>query len=463
MTSHRGRRLFIAGLLLLAVTVAADNLACNGTGMDWYTGMVGETPCTTYQKLRQICNSQYTVGIQNVNTPPDACTDQLSSCCCNNVAFALSMLCLNCQQNIGTGTGFDAGTGAYGFYLGTCSASRGLPKDIQTAVCNQGIKINDDLYGNGWGDGAWFYVFTRDTIIKDNLVANNNSFTHCASTTVNHTSSSLPISQSRTSASSSGTSLPNTNAPKTTSSLGAGPIAGIAIGGLAVVVGALLAWFFCFYKRRQPQRAGILEEPLGGRNMRQRDSVGVHDQSLVPTSYPYSNIPPTSAHTRGASDYFGGAPSASGFGPRSEAGGSSSPYSAAGSQTDPGFAGIGVGAAAMYNPYDTQSTSSGYPLTPRRRFHTAGQTSSSDLHVNDESPRPQAGLLPRKRPPTTPTSGERWESEEPFLEADELDLKRPAARSTRSGSERHLDAGPVDVSLSRSASGRLPPAYGDQL
>ncbi|KAJ7066330.1 hypothetical protein C8F01DRAFT_980952 [Mycena amicta] len=157
---HRRRRAGAgaAALLVLSAagTVAADNLACNGTGMDWYISMVGETPCTTYQKLRQICNSQYAVGIQNVNTPPDACSDQLSSCCCNNVAFALSMFCLNCQQNIGTGTGFDAGVGAYQDYLGTCNSATGLPSDIQKAVCNQGIKIDNDLYTNGWSDGAWF-------------------------------------------------------------------------------------------------------------------------------------------------------------------------------------------------------------------------------------------------------------------------------------------------------------------
>ncbi|KAJ7486640.1 hypothetical protein FB451DRAFT_1391541 [Mycena latifolia] len=158
-------RLVAPAALLLALVgrTRADNLACSGTGMDWYISMVGETPCQTYQKLRQICNSDYAVGVQNVNTPPDSCSDQVSSCCCNTVAFALSMLCLNCQQNIGNGTGYDAGVGAYQIYLnngGTTSCanpqSQKLPSDIQTAVCNKQIKIDDDLYSNGWSDGAWF-------------------------------------------------------------------------------------------------------------------------------------------------------------------------------------------------------------------------------------------------------------------------------------------------------------------
>ena len=35
-------------LAALAVRpVAADNLACSGTGMDWYINLVGEAPCTS--------------------------------------------------------------------------------------------------------------------------------------------------------------------------------------------------------------------------------------------------------------------------------------------------------------------------------------------------------------------------------------------------------------------------------
>ncbi|KAF7331835.1 hypothetical protein MKEN_00063600 [Mycena kentingensis (nom. inval.)] len=469
----RRRRIgLVAALSYATAAVAADNLACNGTGMDWYMDMVGETPCTTYQKLRGICNSQYAVGVQNVNTPPDSCSDQLSTCCCNNVAFALSMLCLNCQQNIGTSTGFDAGTGAYQLYLGGCSASTGLTKDIQSAVCNQKIKINDDLYSNGWGDGQWFYVFTRDTMIKNNIADNNNSFTHCASTTIN-TSSSLSGSKSSTS-NPSGTSLPSTGDGESTSSksVNGGAIAGAAVGGVVVIGALVAAWYFCFYRKRKPHRAGVLEEPLGAGGMRQRrDSTGVgildHDSRLVPTSYPYSD--------RGTSDYGNGSSS----GPRSDAGGSSSPYDSQ-SARNLGY-GVGLGAASaapqLYNPYgsDTSNSQGQYsgPLSPRRGFHTAGQASggsSSDLHGavmsaalggarSDDSPRPQAGPLPRKRrdPPI------RGASEEPFLEADEVAATAVAPSMLSSGSERHLDGGPVDVSLSRSPSGRLPPAYGEQM
>lgn len=57
--------------------VAQGNTTCKGTTLDWYTSVVKETPCmwiphlrvdhltktmigTTYQRLRQICNSNCT-------------------------------------------------------------------------------------------------------------------------------------------------------------------------------------------------------------------------------------------------------------------------------------------------------------------------------------------------------------------------------------------------------------------
>jgi hypothetical protein len=64
----------------------------------------------------------------------------------------------SCQQPIGNGTGYDAGKGAYQDYLGSCSNPQSfkLPTDIQTAVCNEKIKIANDIYSNGWEDGSWF-------------------------------------------------------------------------------------------------------------------------------------------------------------------------------------------------------------------------------------------------------------------------------------------------------------------
>jgi hypothetical protein len=76
------------------------------------------------------------------------------------------MLCLNCQQGVGTGingdNGIDAGIGAYQIYLSQATdtmchpnTNQSFPADIQTAVCNKAIKIEDNLYSLFWSDGPW--------------------------------------------------------------------------------------------------------------------------------------------------------------------------------------------------------------------------------------------------------------------------------------------------------------------
>ncbi|KAK0457441.1 uncharacterized protein EV420DRAFT_1271502 [Desarmillaria tabescens] len=144
--------------------LAQNHTQCVDNGSDWYTSVTGETPCRTYERLRKICNSNYAVGALNPKTPPDTCDDQVADCCCNSIAFGLSMLCLTCQQGIGSsGNGIDAGVGAYQLYLmhGTNSfctpnTNRSFTNDIQTAVCNNDIKIHHTLYGVFWGDGSWY-------------------------------------------------------------------------------------------------------------------------------------------------------------------------------------------------------------------------------------------------------------------------------------------------------------------
>jgi hypothetical protein len=139
----------------------------------------------------------------------------IAGCCCNSISYALVMLCLkwvcllllkgfedliaqySCQQGKGEGTdpGFDASefltpviqtfiwlirhrqlqgpmkstlVNAHRFLIKrnydkepsnamilTCQSFFSLPADIQTAVCNNKIKIFDDLYSLFWDTGAW--------------------------------------------------------------------------------------------------------------------------------------------------------------------------------------------------------------------------------------------------------------------------------------------------------------------
>ncbi|TFK81686.1 hypothetical protein K466DRAFT_531473, partial [Polyporus arcularius HHB13444] len=163
--------------------VYAGNTTCASNQLDWYTSVVGETPCDTYQRLRRICNPDYEVPNFRPDTPGDQCDDQVSACCCNTVAFQLSMLCMNCQYDTVDGdisSGIDAGVGTYSLYQGKCGAGtdNSLPADVQRATCNENIRLDDFLYG-GWDDGSWFYIFTKQNASKDHAANNNDTFTHC--------------------------------------------------------------------------------------------------------------------------------------------------------------------------------------------------------------------------------------------------------------------------------------------
>ncbi|KAK0445834.1 hypothetical protein EV421DRAFT_1902200 [Armillaria borealis] len=263
---------------LIPYAFAQDHTQCADSGSDWYTSFVGETPCRTYERLRQICNSTYALGALNPSTPPDVCGDQIADCCCNSIAFGLSMMCLTCQQGMGpNGFGIDAGAGTYELYLMHGSNSfctpmltyRIFPIGIQAAVCDADIKIHDNFYDRlFWGDGTWFYTTSRNIIEAKKVAEGNNTFTHylhalCINYFEQPTplSKSTPLLQSTSFSLSSITLLTESSAASATSastlphsskSLTAGAIAGITVGSIAFVgaIALFLIWLFS-YRRRQ--------------------------------------------------------------------------------------------------------------------------------------------------------------------------------------------------------------------
>ncbi|TFK84712.1 hypothetical protein K466DRAFT_496071 [Polyporus arcularius HHB13444] len=172
----------------------AGNTTCASSQLDWYTNYVGESPCDTYQRLRRICNPDYEVQNLRPDAPGDQCDDQVSGCCCNTIAFQLSMLCMNCQydsaavQNKNAVLLFSsrlryecpvaAAVGTYTIYRGSCGAgiNYSLSADLQSAVCNENIRLDNFLYG-GWDTGDC--IWTRDNATRDHAASNNNTFTHC--------------------------------------------------------------------------------------------------------------------------------------------------------------------------------------------------------------------------------------------------------------------------------------------
>ncbi|KAI0643035.1 hypothetical protein C8Q79DRAFT_1002797 [Trametes meyenii] len=269
------------------------NTTCDSSQLDWYTSVVGETPCDTYQKLRQICNSDYRVPAFRDLTPGDNCDDQLSVCCCNSVSFALSMLCMNCQfDTAGGNIGIDAGSGAYRLYRGTCGdgTNHTLPNDIQTAVCNKEIKIDRNLYSLFWDTGACQY--TKQTMTKDFAVTNNNTFTHCNSTLKGSTTPSPVVSATTTFPDSTNPPLPTGSSDSGTSHSNHTPVlVGAIVGAIAGAIIIVLSVLLCRKSRlgRGPKQLDLGKEYVGTSRPESEQMTNITPFSVAPSVASQSN------------------------------------------------------------------------------------------------------------------------------------------------------------------------------
>ncbi|KZP30122.1 hypothetical protein FIBSPDRAFT_850840 [Athelia psychrophila] len=185
----------------------------------------------------------------------DRCIEENSACCCNNIAFALSMLCINCQSGGGSPvpntwytTGLGGPSGTYQTYLGACSpnVNTSFPTEIQEAVCEKKIKIADDLYTIWWPSGAWYYDYLREHMEEDFAANNNNTFTHCPSTTLNATSSISAQASATDTTSPGSTSTASTKS----SSLSGGATAAVAVGAVVALALAGFVIWFCHRRHR---------------------------------------------------------------------------------------------------------------------------------------------------------------------------------------------------------------------
>ncbi|RDX49096.1 hypothetical protein OH76DRAFT_556039 [Lentinus brumalis] len=264
----------------------AGNTTCASSQLDWYTNYVGESPCDTYQRLRRICNPDYEVQNLRPDAPGDQCDDQVWSCCCNTVAFQLSMLCMNCQYDPAAVQNKNAAVGTYTIYRGSCGAGNNhscvvtfspccvcclqlfsrLLADIQSAVCNENIRLDNFLYG-GWDTGDWYYIWTRDNATRDHAASNNNTFTHCPNQV---SSSSITLSTGVTSTSyitatlasmsltTSDTSSPTAGKDSSGAAAGGNHVGAIVGGCLGAVAGILLlGGLFMFWRRMRRNHSRV--------------------------------------------------------------------------------------------------------------------------------------------------------------------------------------------------------------
>ncbi|KAI0754453.1 hypothetical protein C8Q80DRAFT_368931 [Daedaleopsis nitida] len=187
MSSNPRFALLGALLALAATAVRADSVPCSGPNLDWYTEIVGETPCETYVGLRQICNPDFHVDKSNIDfgTSGAMCGDTNTACCCNSISWQLSLLCMNCL--------FDPDElvsvteEAFPRYLSGCGAglNGSLPNAVQNAVCETNVRIDDWFFDvpfgwNGTHGEGWDFDVIQARMTEFNEEHGGNTLTRCS-------------------------------------------------------------------------------------------------------------------------------------------------------------------------------------------------------------------------------------------------------------------------------------------
>lgn len=296
------------------IRAAASTNVCIDGAVDWYTESMGESPCATYERLRQQCNPGYQTPVMSQGTiPPDHCDDQRQHCCCNSLAFGLAMLCMNCQLGNGStvDNGIDAGVGAYSAYGAGCNIPQtaALPSNLDHFICSSQPSIPQYLVDTSfYPTGQWFYNITmtegsQDIAVGANAAACNSLSTDgfiaasaagaasvataVVSSTANAPSGtgiSSPSSSTGFSATSPSSSASTADTTSVKTHISAGAVAGGVVGGLAVLVALVIAVFL--YRLRS--KRGRIFSPKG--------SEPVHGDEFRSTPFTYSRpgsaVPP---------------------------------------------------------------------------------------------------------------------------------------------------------------------------
>ncbi|KAH9920050.1 uncharacterized protein B0H18DRAFT_1025670 [Fomitopsis serialis] len=213
--------------------------------LQWYINAVGEDPCMTYQRLRQVCNSNLRRSFKYAVSPGSVVSEEADclqdTCCCNSIAWSLRMLCINCQwDEFGAGDpGHSARTSGSGLYCGD-GYNQTLPDSVQNAVCNKNIRISPFLYSIYWPDGSC----TTFELLAQQTLASNQSLDMCASNSSSTTST--------TSATGTATSTNTGTSPAQTSSGSKVDRAAVVGGTLGAALGLVLVGVIVavLYKRK---------------------------------------------------------------------------------------------------------------------------------------------------------------------------------------------------------------------
>lgn len=246
------------------------NDTCIDGAVGWYTQSVGETPCRTYERLRQQCNPHFRTPNMASTVPPDTCDDKNPTCCCNSLAFSLAMLCMNCQFGAGTNAanGINAGDGAYPAYVETCHPplNSSLPQQLDSFFCTSPSIPEYLVTTSFFPTGQWLYNQTETSGTGQISLGKNTSICDeeraflgpISGPTVVQTGTSMAVSATSSSSingTAAGDSSFVAHAP-----VAAGTIAAAIIASLAFLIALVVAFLLCRIRRK---RGSIFGSPRG--------------------------------------------------------------------------------------------------------------------------------------------------------------------------------------------------------
>lgn len=248
------------------------NDTCIDGAVDWYTQSVGETPCRTYERLRQQCNPHFKTPNMASTVPPDTCDDKNPTCCCNSLAFSLAMLCMNCQFGAGTNAtnGINAGDGAYPAYVETCRPppNSSLPQSLDSFFCTSPLIPEYLVNTSFFPTGQWSYSETETSGTEQISLGKNTSICDeeraflgsISGPTVVQTGTSMPVSVTSSSSSTNGTPAGDSSSAAAHAPVAAGAIAAAIIASLAFLIVLIVAFLLCRIRRK---RGSIFGSPRG--------------------------------------------------------------------------------------------------------------------------------------------------------------------------------------------------------
>ncbi|KAL1950245.1 hypothetical protein VTO73DRAFT_5369 [Trametes versicolor] len=356
-------------VLLIDATAAqeyAGELTCPSDHQNWYSSCFGETPCKTYVTLRRVCEPNYAPYNLSAHTSSDQCAIGSTECCCNQDAFQLSMLCLNCLHNATSGpddlSHIDGTSSMYEKYFDKCprtnvtdpmNGNELVKPTNKTAYA--AVESKDFFFVPLTPAANWIYSDIRNRFLQD--TAQNKTL--CTS------DSSLPASPTATNQPSTIASLVSTPGSTTSPgadtaqgdpennpspvkrgrSVSAGTIVGIVVAGvllLGILLGAL--WYARTQTRKAMSSTSRRDEIQGasGDDKERPRSAGARKagaylsgMSITPLLSRRAGSPATNSSIPPSINFYPDAMVRQGNGGRA----SPRPFSAAYSETLPGYTG----------------------------------------------------------------------------------------------------------------------------